>query len=140
MADDIAKELDGYLQRIPTAGEAAYVEAVTEVVTAAAQDYAAELRRTAPRSKTADGRQHMADTIVVEPEKRTGRVGYTVAFDGYDERGKPFQLIANSLNKGVPTDAHSGFMSRARRRTLRGIDAKIAKEFEEKLDEKMKGG
>lgn len=140
MADDIAKDLEGYLQRIPTAGEEAYREAVTEVVTEAANNYADELRRRAPRSRSADGHRHMADSIVVEPEKRTGRVGYTVAFDGYDERGRPFQLIANSLNKGVPTDVHSGFMSKAKRKTLRGIDDKIAREFEAKLDEKMRGG
>lgn len=31
---------------------------------------------------------------------RTTRVGYQIIYDGYDGKGRPYQVIANSLNRG----------------------------------------
>lgn len=137
-------ELKTYLDKIPKGGEEAYKEAVEKVTRASAQALMDTLRSTTPRSSGKGGRpgrKHLVDTLVLEPVQQTSRrrkVGYVVRYDGYDDRGQPYQLIANSLNKAHPTNESAHFIDKAVRKNLKGMDKKIGEEFDRLLDQKVK--
>lgn len=75
----------------------------------------------------------------VNDAKRVGQqVGYKVYYDKYDEKQRPYQEIANSLNRGwyLPNGKYvpgTYYMDRAVS-SLRGMDKKIDEVFDKYLD------
>lgn len=75
----------------------------------------------------------------VNDAKRVGQqVGYKVYYDKYDEKERPYQEIANSLNRGwyLPNGTYvpgTYYMDRAVS-SLRGMDKKIDEVFEKYLE------
>ena len=88
----------------------------------------------------------LAKSLIIEPYKpkgvSDGKVGYVITFDGYDEKGRPFQLIANSLNRGYTTKngklvSGSHFVDKCLT-MLKGIDEDINKMWNEMMNKEDK--
>lgn len=73
-------------------------------------------------------------------EKR-GKYGTRIYYDGYDEKGTPYQLIANSLNKGGAGTGYSAthHIDEAVK-DLKGLDGRIAEAVEKAIEEETKKG
>lgn len=88
----------------------------------------------------------LVKSLIIEPYKskgiNDGKTGYVITFDGYDEKGRPFQLIANSLNRGYTTKSGkivsgSHFIDKCLT-MLKRIDEDINKMWEEMMNKEVK--
>jgi len=54
------------------------------------------LQRTTPKSTGG-----LVSSLVMKPSKNATKYGKEIVYDGYDKNGRPYQVIANSLNRGI---------------------------------------
>lgn len=74
-------------------------------------------------------------SLTINKLNSINRYGYTIDFDGYNERGIAYSKIARALNNGSQNHLKSqGFINRAVR-TLKGMDDEIDERFEQKMNE-----
>ena len=83
----------------------------------------------------------LAASLRKERVEKRGKYGTRIYYDGYDERGTPYQLIANSLNKG---GGETGFAATHHIdqavKGLKGLDARIAEAVGKAIEEEIKKG
>jgi len=89
--------------------------------------YYDELMRTTPVSTGG-----LKESLIKTPIRSHLRYGYTIQYDGYNEKGVPYQYIANSLNKGSNGQIATRHLDRARKK-LKNIDFKIAERWKSKI-------
>lgn len=56
--------------------------------------------RANPNSKVPFVSTHLVDTLTIKPVSKFGYYGYVIDYEGYNEKGVAYSLIARSLNKG----------------------------------------
>lgn len=123
----------------------AAVSSVKKVLYERAMKFAEELKEKTPRD-TGGLRDSIKVKEVLPTKRKPGRIGYEVVFDGYDEHGRPYQLIANSLNFGytmnngkiVKTSSYHFVTDRYH--LLKGIDPEIDAVWREELGRISKNG
>ena len=118
---------------------------VETVLKKRAESFKAELAAHTPKDTGG-----LLASLAVKPIKKTkrhpSRIGYEVGFYGYDQHGRAYQTIANSLNAGyiannfkvVKTTSYR-FISYAHA-VLVGIDPEINQEWEKRLERISKHG
>ena len=83
----------------------------------------------------------LAASLKKERVDKRGKYGTRIYYDGYDEHGTPYQLIANSLNKG---SEGTGFAAThhidAAVKDLKGLDARIAEAVGKAIEEEIRKG
>jgi len=126
--DGVTKELIEYLESIgDMAGKSK--EVIMQQVDIEAEALREQLFKTTPR--------RYGDLVrslqKVEVTNRHNWYGYRLEFAGNNKAGVPHQKIANILNFGSSTIKGTRFISKAIR-TLRGMDDRIAKRFEEEAE------
>ena len=119
-----------YGQRVSKAA----LDSVIEVLTEYSTKFETSLKNNTPRGETSG----LVNSIKKEKVTRTSKIGYRVFFDGYDKKGRPYQVIANSLNRGftTPQGKHipgNHFIDNAKR-ILKEIDPEISKRWKEKIN------
>lgn len=94
------------------------------------------------QTRTPTDTGELAQSITKEPIRESAtKVGFTILYDGYDEHGQAFQVIANSLNRGyfIATTgkyvAPRHFLDEAVS-LLRGTDNLINAEWKKRLAER----
>lgn len=119
----------------------AATESTTQILKEYSEKFFTELKRETPVDTGA-----LVKSLIIEPYKPKGlndeKVGYVITFDGYDEKGRPFQLIANSLNRGFVNSngmiiPGSHFIDKCIA-MLKGIDEDINKLWNEMMKEEVK--
>lgn len=111
--------------------EEALKEAATKSVEEVLLEYSNKvlesLKEKTPAGETGELRASLRLKAYKGP--KTTRVGYQIVYDGYDSKGRPYQVIANSLNRGFVNP--SGIIISGTHfidvsvRLLRGMDAAI---------------
>lgn len=76
---------------------------------------------------------HLVDTLKMVNIDDGRKYGHKIDYDGYNENGKPYSLIARSLNKGTATQAGTKHIDRAVHK-LKGIDGRINDRVIEAID------
>ena len=123
-------ELEKYIEeRLTTVGKASY-EAIKETVTTEAKACFEEIKQNTP-VKTG-GLQNALKIEETNDEKKS-QYGYKIYYDGYNDKGVPFSLIGNTLNKGTSIIPATRHITKAVKK-LRGMDDRIHKKFLEKVN------
>ena len=76
---------------------------------------------------------HLRDTIKIEKQEKPNKYGYKIDYDGYDETGKPYSLIARSINKGALGRVPTRHMDKAIKK-LKGMDQRIGARVTETIN------
>ena len=123
--DGVTKELAEYFEKLESLGEMA-AEAVREQVDEEAGRVEREIQSGTPQDTGGLARS-------LKPAKiDTGkRYGYRLEYEGENEKGEPYEKIANILNSGSSTVTPRRFITRAIKK-LKGLDERTAQRFEEK--------
>ena len=124
------KALDDYIKNELLKVGPAAVEATKEIIDEISQVYFDELLKTTPISTGG-----LKDSLIKKPIRSNLRYGYTIEYDGYNEKGVPYQYIANSLNKGSNGQLATRHIDRARKK-LKNIDLKIHQKWKSKIEGK----
>ena len=130
-----------YIENLPTEIQEAVKESYEEVLKEKANQVLSDLQNSTPRGETSELAASLKMKKLAKTKKQT-KIGYKIIYDGYDSKGRPYQVIANSLNRGFvnPQGVHiqgKNFIDQAVSR-LKGIDEDIAKRFDKKIAEKEK--
>ncbi len=127
------------LEKLPEQLRAFAHRAVKDVTFEFAEKVYLNLVENTPKRKGGGGLVASLRLEEVNDAKRVGQqVGYKVYYDKYDEKQRPYQEIANSLNRGwyLPNGKYvpgTYYMDRAVS-SLRGMDKKIDEVFEKYLE------
>jgi len=127
--DGISKELTDYFESIRKYGDKA-IEVIQEQIDIEAEIVRAELEKDAPKGATLG---LLRSLTKVKITARRNWYGYSVTFEGKNERGEPYQKLANILNYGTSTIKGTRFISRAIHK-LKGMDDRIAERFRNKIE------
>ena len=125
------KALDDYIKNELLKVGPAAIESTKEIIDEVSQIYYDELMRTTPVSTGG-----LKESLIKTPIRSHLRYGYTIQYDGYNEKGVPYQYIANSLNKGSNGQIATRHLDRARKK-LKNIDFKIAERWKSKIGVKL---
>lgn len=118
--------------------------AATESVESVLLDYSKRVLDSLREKTPVDTGDLRASLKIEEYKGKSGtRVGYRIVYDGYDANGRPYQVIANSLNRGfvnpsgiIVSGTHFIDISVS---LLRGMDDAINVRWRELADELIKG-
>jgi|O827metagenome_2_1110793.scaffolds.fasta_scaffold82345_1 hypothetical protein len=75
---------------------------------------------------------HLVDTIKITKISNPNKYGWKIDYEGYNEKGIPYSLIARSLNKGSAFGEATHHIDVAVH-NLKGLDERIDKHVEEEL-------
>lgn len=75
---------------------------------------------------------HLVDTIKITKISNSNKYGWKIDYEGYNEKGIPYSLIARSLNKGSAFGEATHHIDVAVH-NLKGLDERIDKHVEEEL-------
>lgn len=78
--------------------------------------------------------KHLVESLKKEKITSQNKYGWKIDYDGYNENGVPYSLIARSLNKGSTFGGATHHIDNAVHQ-LRGMDDRISKRVDEKLKE-----
>lgn len=110
-------------------------EAVTNVLKEQSDSVLDHLRKNTPRDTGG-----LVSSLKREEVNKSGKVGYRIIYDGYDEHSQPYQVIANALNRGYLARSFVLIPGRhfidAATTLLKGTDKKINDEWERLINEK----
>lgn len=83
--------------------------------------------------------KHLVESLKMEKITSSNKYGWKIDYDGYNENGVPFSLIARSLNKGSNFGGATHHIDKAVHQ-LKGMDDRISKKVDEKLKEIVNKG
>lgn len=126
--------LQDFINKNLTAVGAAAIEATKEVIDEEAQKLYENLKAKTPVRTGA-----LKNSLKIEKVTSQTKYGYNITYDGYNNRDVAFAYIANTLNKGMAKIPANKFIDKAIRK-LKGLDDRIYKRFEEKLEEGGQSG
>lgn len=131
--------LTNYLAGLSSDLAPAVIEAVKEELDAIGDETFEKIREGTPVNTGA-----LKNSLRKERIEKKGKYGTRIFYDGYNSDGVPFQLIANSLNKGgAETSFQATHHIDKAVKGLKGMDARLAKAAEnaaEKAAEKAEKG
>lgn len=78
--------------------------------------------------------KHLVESLKMEKITSQSKYGWKIDYDGYNEKGVPFSLIARSLNRGSNFGGATHHIDKAVHQ-LKGMDDRISKRVDEKLKE-----
>ena len=98
---------------------------VQSVITDYANKAFQKLKESTPIGETSN----LVKSLSIESITKLTKYGYRIFYDGYDDNGRPYQVIANALNRGFTTPqgkyiSGTHFIDEAIK-TLKGMDQKI---------------
>lgn len=123
--------LQRYLDQLQVELGPAVVKAVTGVIDKESENVYSIIRTRTPVSSK--DHVHLIDTLQKIPVDSFGKYGWRISFEGYNEHGVPYSLIARALNKGnaiAPGIHHMDYAFS----TLKGMDDRIADAVQESLN------
>lgn len=82
--------------------------------------------------------KHLADSLKITKIETGKRYGWKIEYEGYNENGVPYSLIARSLNKGTPTIEGIHHIDKAIHK-LKGLDNRIYTNVMSEIDLKEGG-
>ena len=116
MAGTVFERLANHIAGLPNKLAMAYAANVIRTV-----DKYAEMFKNSVEQQTPFATGALRNSLTLTRQFKNGKYGYRVEFHGYNEWGEPFQVIANTLNRGmsvtdankaVSADKHINFISR----------------------------
>jgi HK97 gp10 family phage protein len=123
--------LQDFINNRLTAVGAAAIEATKEIIDEEAQKLYETLKEETP-VRTGG----LKDSLKIEKISSQTKYGYNISYDGYNNQSQAYSYIANTLNKGTSRIKARKFIDRSIHQ-LKGMDNRIYKRFEEKVE---KGG
>lgn len=123
-------ELQDFINtKLTVLGKAAY-EAIEDVVTAEANACYNNIKEGTPVKSGG-----FRDSLEIEKvdDKNNSKFGYTIDYEGYNDKGVAYSYIGRSLNKGTSRITAKKHIDKAVRK-LKGMDDRINQRFIEKVD------
>lgn len=110
------------------------LEVVLDVIDKRSDEVLNILKELTPTGQTGG----LKNSLVKKNASKGTEIGYRIIYDGYDANGRPYQVIANSLNRGFQTPsgglvAGYHFIDKAVS-ALKGLDDEINKTWSEKMN------
>lgn len=126
------KELPEYLEHLAANLTPVVKKTIKERIDKEAQNVFDVMKKGTPVSKIEH--PHLIESLIKEQINDGRMYGWKISYDGYNEKGVPFQLIANTLNKGRPdlTPTRHIFLAI---HELKGMDGRISDDVTKALDE-----
>jgi hypothetical protein len=122
--DGVTKELAEYFEKLERLGDMA-VEAVKEQI-----DIEADRAETEIRDGTPTDTGGLARSLIRTKIDNGKKYGYRLEYDGNNDKGEPYEKIANILNSGSSTIAPRRFITKAVKK-LKGMDDRAAQRFDQ---------
>lgn len=140
MADEI---FGTYIENLPENIQEAVLDSYEEVLKEKADSTLSTLKTTTPKGDTGNLVNSLKMSKITKT-KKNNKIGYKITYDGYDNKGRPYQVIANSLNRGFVNPkgvqiSGKHFIDQAVAK-LKGMDQEIADRFESKCRDIDKNG
>lgn len=127
--DGVTKELAEYFEKLERLGDVA-IEAIKEQIDIESDRTEKEIRDNTPQGETGGLLRALTRTKIDNGKK----YGYRIEYAGENEKGEPYEKIANILNSGSSTIKPRRFIARAVKK-LKGMDDRAVKRFKEKAME-----
>lgn len=108
------------------------VETVKAVIDEEANRCFNKIKENTPRSDN-DEHTHLVDTIKITAVEEFGRYGWKLDYDGYNEKGVPYSMIARSLNKGSAFGGVATHHIDTAINLLKGMDERIVQRVNEEI-------
>ena len=108
------------------------VETVKAVIDEEANKCFEQIKANTPRSNN-DEHTHLVDTIKISPVETFGRYGWKLEYEGYNEIGVPYSMIARSLNKGSAFGGVATHHIDTAINLLKGMDDRIVARVNEEI-------
>lgn len=138
-------ELSLYLESISVSSSNAVREAVAEVVKRKAYEFYDELKLRTPQASSG-----LKESLKItplngrygEPGWADSRFGYNIEYDGYNEKGRPYPLIANAINVGEFNHKDLSKLGYIRKAVhyLKGMDQEISERYFELQNKYIESG
>lgn len=127
--EDWVRELNQMNEQVKSAA----IQVVKDVLNDRADLVLLTLRTSSPRVTG-----QLVNSLIKKETSKGTEIGYCVMYDGYDEKGRPYQIIANSLNRGFTTPtggvvAGSHFIDKAVS-LLKGMDNEINAKWDKEMN------
>lgn len=125
------EKLNQYMAHLSTSLGPAVIKAFKEQIDIEANNCFETMKNNTPVSTREH--KHLKDTLVMKAKEDVNRYGYTIDYDGYDENGKPYSLIARSINKGALDREPTRHIDKAIKK-LKGMDDRIGEHVVEAIN------
>lgn len=108
------------------------VNTVKAVIDEEANKCFEQIKANTPRSDN-DEHTHLVDTIKISAVESFGRYGWKLEYEGYNEKGVPYSMIARSLNKGSAFGGVATHHIDTAINLLKGMDERIVQRVNEEI-------
>lgn len=130
MPEEWSNELDTMAEKVNNVAS----EVIRDVLADRSEEVFKFLKQETPVGETGE----LVRALKKEKYKKGSKEGYRVFYDGYDSKGRPYQVIANSLNRGYITPTGgivkgNHFIDKAVKK-LKGMDEEINKRWTEEMN------
>ena len=90
-----------------------------------------QIKANTPRSS--EDHAHLVDSIKITAVESFGRYGWKLEYEGYNEKGVPYYMIARSLNKGSAFGGVATHHIDTAINLLKGMDERIVARVNEEI-------
>jgi len=108
------------------------IDTVKSVIDEEANKCFNQIKASTPRSDRED-HAHLVDSIKISAVESFGKYGWKLEYEGYNEKGVPYSLIARSLNKGSAFGGVATHHIDTAIRLLKGMDDRIVAKVNEEI-------
>ena len=108
------------------------IDTVKSVIDEEANKCFNQIKANTPRSARED-HAHLVDSIKISAVESFGKYGWKLEYEGYNEKGVPYSLIARSLNKGSAFGGVATHHIDTAIRLLKGMDDRIVAKVNEEI-------
>lgn len=125
------EDLKQYLEKLQTSLGPAVIKAVTGTLDAEAEKVLESIKERTPVS--AKDHKHLVESLQKIPVNTFGKYGWIISFEGYNEYGVAYSLIARALNRGTATREGLHHVDYAFSQ-LKGLDERLVGAVEEEIN------